>query len=151
MQELSISRHIAASPETVYRVWTTRTSEWFAPRPWTMPVVEYDIRPGGRSYCEMESPEGQRMPMHGIFLEVVPNEKIVFTDAFKAGWEPQEAFMVAIVTFEAKDGGTLYTARVRHWSEEALKRHQEMGFEPGWTQVAAQLAELAEAEKNAAA
>jgi uncharacterized protein YndB with AHSA1/START domain len=40
---------------------------------------------------------------------------------------------------------------VRHWSEEALKRHQEMGFEPGWTQVAAQLAELAEGEEKAAA
>ena len=98
----------------------------------------------------MDSPEGERMPRHGIVLDGGPDEKIVVPDAFKAGWEPQEAFMVAIVTFEPEDGGTLYMARVRHWSEEALKRHQDMGFEPGWTQVAAQLAELAEAEETAA-
>jgi uncharacterized protein YndB with AHSA1/START domain len=151
MQELSVTRLIAASPETVYRVWTTRTSEWFAPLPWKAPVVEQDFRAGGRSYVEMEGPDGTRMPGDGVILEVVPNEKIVFTDAFKVGWEPQEAFMVAIVTFEPEAGGTRYTARVRHWSEEALKRHQEMGFETGWGQVTAQLAELAEAEEEAAA
>ena len=149
MQELSISRHIAASPETVYRVWTTRTSEWFAPRPWTMPVVDYDLRPGGRSYCEMESPEGERMPMHGVFLEVVPNEKIVFTDAFKAGWEPQGPFMVSITEFQPEGDKTLYRATARHWTEETKQRHEAMGFHEGWGKVAEQLAELAEAEARA--
>lgn len=151
MNELKITRQIAASPETVYRVWTTRTGEWFAPRPYKTPVVEQDYRAGGRSYVEMEAPDGTRMPGEGVFLEVVPNERIVFTDAFLPGWIPQGPFMVGDVTFEAKDGGTLYTARVRHWTEEALEKHREMGFEQGWAQVAAQLAELAEAEERDAA
>jgi uncharacterized protein YndB with AHSA1/START domain len=63
---------------------------------------------------------------------------------------PQEAFMVATVTFEPEGEGTRYTARVRHWNEAALKRHEEMGFHEGWGIVAGQLAELAEAEAKAA-
>jgi uncharacterized protein YndB with AHSA1/START domain len=148
--ELSITRRIGASPETVYRVWTERTGDWFAPRPYTTPVVDHDLRPGGRSDIVMRSPDGADMPLRGVFLEVVPNRKIVFTDAFTEGWMPQEAFMVATVTFEPEGEGTRYTARVRHWNEAALKRHEEMGFHEGWGIVAGQLAELAEAEAKAA-
>src|SRR3546814_4604542 len=104
----------------------------------------------------MRSPEGEDMPHDGIFLEVVPNEKIVFTNAFTAGWVPQmlsgegcDFGMVAIMTFEAEGGGTRYTARVRHWDEEALKAHEAMGFHEGWGQVANQHAEPDEAEVTA--
>ncbi|HEX5182139.1 MAG TPA: SRPBCC family protein [Allosphingosinicella sp.] len=146
MHELEISRRIAAPPETVYRTWTGRLRDWWAPRPWTVPAAEQDYRPGGRSFVVMRSPEGEDMPYEGVFLDVVPNEKIVLTNAFKAGWEPQDPFMVAIFTFEPDGGGTLYRARVRHWSEEQLKQHEQMGFHTGWALCAAQLAELAEAE-----
>jgi uncharacterized protein YndB with AHSA1/START domain len=146
LRELSDTRLIRASPEAVYRVWTTRTGEWFAPLPYRTPEVEMDLRPGGRSRIVMEAPDGTRMPSEGVFLEVVPNERLVFTDALRAGWAPQDAFMLAIVTFEPEDGGTRYTARVRHWSEEAMRRHEAMGFHEGWGTVAKQLAALAEAE-----
>jgi uncharacterized protein YndB with AHSA1/START domain len=99
----------------------------------------------------MKAPDGTEMPNEGVFLEVVPNRKIVITDAFTTGWIPQDAFMVAIFTFEPEGAGTRYTASVRHWSEESLKRHEAMGFHQGWTAVAGQLAELAEASAKAAA
>lgn len=153
--ELSITRYIDAPPEAVYRVWTERTGEWWCPKPWTTPVVEWDLKAGGRAFTVMRSPEGEDMSHDGIFLEVVPNEKVVFTNAFTAGWNPQvlsgdgcDFGMVAIVTFEAEGEGTRYTARVRHWDEEALKAHEAMGFHEGWGQVANQLAELAEAEET---
>jgi uncharacterized protein YndB with AHSA1/START domain len=92
----------------------------------------------------MRSPDGANMPHDGVFLEVVPNRKIVVTDAFKPGWIPQAAFMLAIVTFDPESSGTRYTARVQHWSEEAMKQHEQMGFHEGWGIVAGQLAELAE-------
>jgi uncharacterized protein YndB with AHSA1/START domain len=95
---------------------------------------------------DMQAPDGTAMPNQGVFLEVVPNEKLVFTDAFTAGWKPHEAFMVVIVTFAPEAGGTRYTARVRHWNAEARDRHEAMGFHEGWGTVAGQLAELAEAE-----
>lgn len=156
--ELSITRFIDAPPEAVYRAYTERTGEWWCPKPWTTPVVEWDLRAGGRSYTVMRSPEGEDMPHEGIFLEVLPNEKLVFTNAFSAGWQPQvlsgdgcDFAMVAIVTFAAEGRGTRYTAVVRHWTEEALKQHEAIGFHEGWEQCAAQLAELAEAEAKAEA
>lgn len=148
--ELSITRLIDALPETVYRVWTERLTEWWAPLPYTTPGVELDLRPGGRARMDMRAPDGTDLPNEGVFLEVVPNRKIVLTDAFKAGWIPNNPFMVTIVTFEPEGSGTRYTARVRHWSEDAMKRHEEMGFHQGWGTVAGQLAKLAEAETSAA-
>jgi uncharacterized protein YndB with AHSA1/START domain len=73
----------------------------------------------------MRSPDGADMPHDGVFLEVVPNRKIVVTDAFKPGWTPEAAFMLAIVTFDPEGSGTRYTARVQHWSEGAMKQHEK--------------------------
>jgi uncharacterized protein YndB with AHSA1/START domain len=153
LRELSITRFIAAPPETVYRVWTERTAEWWAPKPWTSRIVAQELRAGGRSSIEMQGPNGEQHPGEGVFLEVVPNERIVFTNVFTVGWVPKSLMtsecdfaIVAIISFEPEGDGTRYTARVRHWNDEAVKIHEEMGFEPGWNQCAEQLAELAEAE-----
>lgn len=143
--ELAVERFIAAAPETVYAVWTERTAEWWAPRPWTTRILEMDLRPGGRSAMVMSGPEGDTPPLEGVFLEVVPNRSIVFTDAFRAGWIPQVAFMVGVFSFAPEGAGTRYRAGARHWDEAALKQHEAMGFTTGWGQVADQLAALAEA------
>lgn len=146
MYELSINRHIAAPPERVWDIWSKRTAEWWCPKPWTTPVVDWDLRPGGSARIVMESPEGDRQEHDGVFLEVVPARRVVFTDAFKGDWVPSGPFMLGIMTFDADGDGTRYTATVRHWTEEALKQHEAMGFEAGWGAVAAQLAALAEGE-----
>ena len=146
LHELVVSRHIAAHPATVFHVYATRMTEWFAPRPWTTPVAEWDLRPGGRTRTVMRSPEGQDTPvMEGVVLEVVPDRRIVATDAFAHGWVPQGPFMVVVTTFEPEGEGTRYTARCRHWTAEARTQHEGMGFQAGWSQVADQLAALAEA------
>ena len=144
--ELAIERHIDAPPEVVYKVWTERLEEWWAPKPWTTKIIENDLRPGGRSAMIMSGPDGASSPMEGVVLEVVPNERIVFTNAFTAGWIPQTPFMVAIFTFTPDGDGTHYRAASRHWDEAAHAQHEAMGFVQGWTIVAGQLAELAEEE-----
>ncbi|HWH22601.1 MAG TPA: SRPBCC family protein [Allosphingosinicella sp.] len=151
--ELSVTRFIDAPPETVYRAYTERTADWWVPKPWTTPAVEWDLRTGGRMYTEMRGPDGNTDGGEGLFLEVVPGQRIVWTNAFKPGWEPQTASnegcdmaIVAIITLEPEGSGTRYTARVRHWDEEAVKKHREMGFEQGWSICADQLAAIAEAE-----
>src|SRR5215213_8487071 len=125
--ELSITRFIDAPPETVYRVYTERTEEWWAPKPWKTRIVAQELRAGGRSSIDMEGPNGEQHPNEGVYLEVVPGERIVFT----AGWAPKLGMdsdcdfgMVAIITFEPEGSGTRYTARVRHWNEEAHKAHE---------------------------
>ncbi len=94
----------------------------------------------------MQGPDGPAMTNEGVILDVEADRRIVFTDAFRPGWIPQQAFMVATITFEPDGEGTRYSARVNHWSEEAKARHEAMGFEAGWSTVAGQLAGLAEAE-----
>jgi uncharacterized protein YndB with AHSA1/START domain len=143
---LVLTRVFDATPEKLYRAWTDPQlmSEWFCPRPWQATVIENDVRPGGSSTIMMRGPEGQEFPNHGVYLDVVPNRRLVFTDAFTKAWQPSEkAFMVAEVEFEdIGNGQTRYTARARHWSMDDLKAHEQMGFHEGWSKAAEQLAEV---------
>ena len=145
-RELVLTRLIDAPREKLYRAWTDATllKQWFAPLPWTTPHAELDVRPGGASKIVMRSPEGNDMPCPGVFLEVVPNQRLVFTDAYTSAWQPsQKPFMTVILTFEDEGGKTRYTARVRHWTVADREAHEKMGFHQGWGQCADQLTALA--------
>ncbi len=112
--ELSITRLINAPPAAVWRVWTERLEEWWAPKPWTTRVIENDLRPGGRrAAMVMSGPGGENSPMEGVYLEVIPHQRIVFTNAFKVGWIPQPPFMVGFFEFADEGGRTRYTAGAR--------------------------------------
>ena len=144
-RELVLVRLIDAPPEKVFRAWTDPVllKQWFCPKPWTVASAELDVRPGGASVIVMRSPEGQEFPNSGVYLEVVKNERLVFTDAYTKAWEPSEKpFMTGIITFENEGGKTKYTARVLHWSVADRKTHEEMGFHEGWSKATDQLAEL---------
>ncbi len=140
---LRLTRLINAPVDLVYKAWTQHLAEWFAPRPLTTHLQEVDMRPGGRFRFTMKDPNGPEYPCDGVFLDVVPNRRIVSTDAFLPGWVPSgKPFMVAVTTFETEGDKTRYTATAMHWSEADRKAHEEMGFHPGWNQVADQLEEL---------
>lgn len=144
-RELVLIRVFDAPPEKVYRAWTEPEwlVQWFAPLPWTTPSAQLDVRAGGANRIVMRSPEGEDFPNEGVYLEVVENERLVFTDAYRSGWEPTtEPFMTVVLTFEALGVQTLYTARVRHWTVADRQRHEQMGFYEGWGRCADQLAEL---------
>jgi uncharacterized protein YndB with AHSA1/START domain len=145
-RELVLTRIIDAPRATLFRAWTDPAllKQWFAPLPYTTPVAELDVRPGGANLVVMQSPEGDDMPNRGVYLEVVPNERIVFTDAYIRAWEPSEKpFMTVILTFEDEGGKTKYTARVRHWTVADRETHEKMGFHQGWGLCTDQLAALA--------
>jgi uncharacterized protein YndB with AHSA1/START domain len=92
----------------------------------------------------MRSPEGEDHPYQGVYLEVVKNERIVTTDAYKEAWVPSDKpFMTLIVTLEEEGGKTRYTARVRHWTVADREAHEKMGFHEGWGLCADQLAAVA--------
>jgi uncharacterized protein YndB with AHSA1/START domain len=145
-RELVLTRILKVPRASAYRAWTEPelVKRWFAPLPWTTAKVEMDVRAGGTSLIVMRSPEGQEFPNRGVYLEVVRNQKLVFTDAFVNAWEPSErAFMVGTVTFEDHDGGTKYVARVQHWSASDRDDHEKQGFFEGWGKCTDQLAALA--------
>jgi uncharacterized protein YndB with AHSA1/START domain len=146
--ELKIDLVLDAPRAAIWRCWTEADllKQWFAPKPWTTPKVDIDVRPGGASLFVMASPEGQEFPNPGQYLEVIPQKKLSFTDAFVGDFVPKEGapFMVGEITLEdAGPGRTRYVARTLHWSAEDKAKHEAMGFVPGWTQCARQLEELA--------
>jgi uncharacterized protein YndB with AHSA1/START domain len=143
---LVLRRTIAASPERIWQAWTTPQllQQWFAPRPWLISDVQIEPRPGGVFNFVMEGPEGERLPNHGIFLQVEPGRRWTTTDALTPDWKPAgQPFMVATVELTPTDDGrTDYVAIARHWSADAMRQHEAMGFHEGWGQCADQLAEL---------
>lgn len=145
-RELVLTRIINAPPEKLYRCWTEPAlmKQWFAPLPWTTSHAETDVRPGGASLVVMRSPEGQEFPNPGVYLEVVPNRRLVATDAYTSAWVPSEKpFMTLILTFEDVAGGTRYTVRALHWSVADREAHEKMGFHEGFGKCTDQLAALA--------
>ena len=145
-RELVLTRLIAAPRAKLYRAWTEPEllKQWFAPLPYTTPVAELDVRPGGSCLVVMRDPDGNDWPNPGVYLDVVENERLIFTDAYVRAWEPSnKPFMTAIVTFADEQGATLYTARVLHWTVADREEHERMGFHQGWGQCADQLAALA--------
>ena len=144
-RDLVLTRLIDAPREKLFRAWTEPEllRQWFAPLPYTTPVVELDVRPGGAMRVVMRGPDGADMPVSGIYLEVIENERLVFTDAYTKAWEPSgKPFMTVIVTFGNEGGKTRYTALVRHWTVADREAHEKMGFHKGWGQCADQLEAL---------
>lgn len=146
-RELVLSMTLDAPRKKVWRCWTEADllKQWFAPHPWTTPHAKLDVRPGGTSLVVMRSPENEDMPNPGVYLEVVPNKRLVFTDAYTSAWEPSERpFMTVILTFE-DDGPdrTKYNARALHWTAADREQHEQMGFHQGWAQCARQLEDVA--------
>jgi uncharacterized protein YndB with AHSA1/START domain len=143
--DLVLERHADVSPAQVWKAWTTpeHLVKWFAPRPWTITECEIDLRPGGQIRFVMRSPEGKLYPNVGCYLEVVPNQRLVWTDALLPGYRPApEPFFTAVVLFDSDGkGGTKYTAIAIHGKEETRKKHEAMGFHEGWAQVWDQLVE----------
>lgn len=145
---LTIERVLDAPRMAIWRCWTQPDliKQWFCPKPWLVSDARIDLRPGGAFFTVMNGPQGERHDNAGVWLEIVPGEKLVFTDAFSSAWQPSgKAFMVAEVTLaDAPDGKTRYVATARHWTAEDRKQHEEMGFHPGWNAAADQLEALAQ-------
>ena len=145
--ELAIERTLDASRDAVWRAITDHIAEWWCPRPWTTEVIALDWRSGGRFNLAMHGPDGEVHGGDGMLLEVVPGERIVFTNALGKDWQPQAAQPMAIVGMftlaDAPGGRTLYRASARHWNAADARKHDEMGFAQGWGICADQLEQVA--------
>ncbi len=147
-RELVLNRLLEAPREKLFRCWTEPKliTQWFTPPPFQTISAELDVRAGGSSVITMRGPDGAEYPNRGVFLEVVPDERLVFTDAYHRAWEPSEKpFMTVVLTFEdAGNGRTNYTARVRHWTVADCQTHEKMGFHQGWGIATSQLEAVAQ-------
>lgn len=145
--ELTISRLVDAPRAAVWRAWSEpeNLEEWWCPRPRRAEFQQFDMRPGGALNTIMRGPEGEEQVVNGAFLEIVPQERIVFTTLLTGDWCPTEPFlpMTAIITMTDEGAGTRYSARVLHKNAEDCRKHREMGFSEGWGAVIRQLGQVA--------
>lgn len=140
--DLILERVVDVPRELVWAAWTKpeHIVHWFAPKPWTTTDCEIDLRPGGILSFTMRSPEGKDFPNIGCVLEVVPQERLVWTDALLPGYRPSaKPFFTAIIALEKQGKGTRYTATAIHRDEAGRKQHEEMDFYEGWGQCLDQL------------
>ncbi len=151
-KDLTISRVIRAPRATV---WKARKEpehfvKWWAPTPVVTTSNKHDFFTEGGFDTTMKLKDGTVMNEgEGCFLEVVENERIVFTDALQGGWRPNEqAFFSAVITLKEHAEGTLYTATALHKNDEDRQKHAEMGFVDGWGTALNQLADMVEEETN---
>lgn len=146
--DLVLERELDVPVELVWKAWTTpeHIRQWFVPKPWTITSCEIDLRPGGIFATTMRSPEGEEFPNAGCYLEVVPNERMIWTDTLLAGYRPSpKPFFTAALLLEPTATGTRYTAIAIHGNEETRKNHEEMGFHDGWGAVVTQMVDYIKA------
>ncbi|MFN3824897.1 MAG: SRPBCC family protein [Pseudorhodobacter sp.] len=140
--DLSFTRTLAAPRTLIWDCWTDprHIPHFFVPVPHRVTAVEIDLRVGGRFDTTFDV-DGAVIENQGVYLEIVPQEKLFFTDTYTEGWKPApEPFMTAILFFaDAPDGGTTYTAIARHRNSDSRKSHADMGFFDGWGTAATQL------------
>lgn len=135
--DLKLERVVDVPPELVWKAWTTpeHLVHWFAPRPWTTPECKIDLRPGGLFRTVMRGPEGQEFAGDGCYLEVVPQRRLVWTNALLPGYRPaaeSDLPFTGMILLEPQGRGTKYTAIAIHRDEKGCKQHADMGFESGW-------------------
>lgn len=140
--DLSFTRTLAAPRAVIWDCWTQaqHIPHFFIPAPHKVTSCEIDLRVGGRFNTTFDV-DGAVIENRGVYLELVPQEKLVFTDTYTEGWKPApEPFMTAILLLsDAEGGGTTYTAIARHRTPQTRQMHEDMGFFEGWGMVATQL------------
>ena len=119
--------------------------------------VEVDLRPGGKFYTVMQSPEAQKFPNMGCYLEIVENSILTWTSALAPGFRPvpelealpshecAEFLFTATILLEPHGSGTKYTAIAQHRDNASKLRHAQMGFEEGWGACLDQLVAMVKA------
>jgi uncharacterized protein YndB with AHSA1/START domain len=157
---LTIKRIFDAPREQVWKAWTEpeRMKLWWAPKPFTAPVIKNDFRVGGRILGDWRSPDGKDMWSTGVYREIKPMERIVSTDSFadeNGNVVPATRYglgadfpleLLLTVTFEEKGGKTAFTLK-----HEGLPADEMLEARKGWMTSLDQLAESLAAKAEAGA
>lgn len=95
----------------------------------TLEVCEIDLRVGGKYRFVWRLADGSEMGMGGTYLEIVPRERMVWTEMFDVPWYPGESLIT--VTLTEQDGRTTATTTVLYVSQQArdgvLRTNMERG------------------------
>ena len=127
---LTLKRRLNALPSRVYRAWTdaAKISRWFGPENAEILRAETDVRVGGRFRIVFRGPDGEEHDVGGVYREVVPNQKLVFTWAWRS--TPERESLVTVALKRDGDGTLLTLLHEQFFDEAARDRHGR-----GWSQT----------------
>jgi uncharacterized protein YndB with AHSA1/START domain len=156
---LTIKRVFEAPREQVWKAWSEpeRMKLWWAPKPFTAPVIKIDFRVGGRFLGDMRTPEGKDIWSTGVYREITPLERIVVTDSFadeNGNAVPATRYglgadfpleLLVTLTFHERGGKTAVTLK-----HEGLPAGYELEqARKGWMESLDKLAEILNPEATA--
>jgi uncharacterized protein YndB with AHSA1/START domain len=140
--DLMVERVVHVSRERAWAAWTEpdHVRQWYAPAPGVISECEIDLRPGGAFRFVPRQPDGVENPVTCCYLEVVPQRRLVWTDALLPGYRPAPtAFFTAVMTLEPRGDAILCRTVALHRNEADRNHHADMGFYDGWGTVLDQL------------
>jgi uncharacterized protein YndB with AHSA1/START domain len=134
-REITITRVFDAPRALVFKAWTdaAQLARWWGPEGFTNPVCEIEARVGGAIRIHMRAPDGTIYPMKGEFREIVPPERLAFTNIAldETGRHIIEGFTT--VTFADEGGKTRLTLQTRGSAVVEKAAAYLQGMETGWT------------------
>jgi uncharacterized protein YndB with AHSA1/START domain len=124
---LTIKRRLKAPPAKVYAAWTDpeKVKGWMGPGEVKAKSAESDLRVGGRYRWVMVAPSGQELDVRGVYREIVPNEKLVFTWSWLSA--PERESLVTVLLKPDGDGTLLTLTHEQFFDEDARDQHNN-----GW-------------------
>ena len=124
---LTLKRRLKAAPAAVYAAWTEpeKIAKWFGPEQIETLRAQADARVGGGFRIVMRSPDGEEHDVSGIYREVVPNEKLVFTWAWRS--TPERESLVTVL-IKPDGSGSLLTLIHEHFFDETARDHHREGW-----------------------
>ena len=126
-REIVLTRVFDAPRELVFEAWTKpeHAMKWFGPKGFTCTLHEMDVRVGGRWRFDMLAPDGKLYPNRIEYLEIVPNERLVFWHGDDLDNDPKRFYVT--ITFDMQHNNkTVVTLRQLHPSKE--QRDAGIGF-----------------------
>ena len=135
---LNLERHYPVAPEKVWRAWTDpqAVAKWWGPGPGEpVSLAELDVRVGGRFRIVFGGADGKLHECAGVYKEVVPNQKLVFTWSWPRT-TPERESLVTIVFRKTPEGTALDFLHEQFFDEKARDGHKV-----GWTGLLDKLAE----------
>ena len=147
-REMVMTRVFDARPTLLFDAFTRPelVKQWLlGPPGWSMPVCEIDLRVGGAYRYVWRHSGGKEMGMGGVYREIVPLERLVYTELFDEAWYPGESLITA--TLVERGGRTTMTTTILYVSSEArdavLKSGMERGVAASYDRLVGLLASLA--------
>ena len=125
-RQFQLRQNLSAAPYEVFNAWTQAEAlkAWFAPGPMTTPEAEMDARVGGRYKITLEEPDGTRHTATGVFEEVVPYERLVFTWRWTRGTED----LRVTITFKPEGKATQLTIVLDGFTNEESRAKTRQGW-----------------------